>query len=327
MRMMTAYLRRQSNRRVCLRMAWSGVCILASLIYAVAQEPDRTEFASPQEAAQAFADACAADDVGRLLAMLGPNGRDLVSSGDEVADKAARARLARAYQDMNKLVPEGENKQILHVGTEDWALPIPIVKRPGGWQFATLQGKDELLRRRISSNEASAVRICGIYVQLQQQYAARLHDDTTRDGSYADKFRSDPGKHNGLYWTADGNGRGGPANTLFDLAAQEGYSLTGSHPKPVHGYYFRILTAQGPDAPGGEKSYYSQDDVGILTPKKMNGGFALVAYPAKYQASGVMTFIVNQDGMVYQKDLGDDTVNLASQMTAYNPDSSWAPVP
>jgi len=290
-----------------------------------AQETDRKTFGSPQEAAQALADACAANDVGRLMAILGPSGQDLVSSGDEVADKDARARLASAFQDMNRLVPEGVDKQVLHIGSEDWSLPIPIVKRGGRWQFATNQGTDELLRRRISSNETSANRICGLYVQLQNEYAGRLHDDVTMNGVYAQKIMSDPGQHNGLYWPTDGLGRGGPANTLIALAAQEGYSAPGQRPKPFHGYYFRILTAQGPDAPGGAKSYFSQDDTGLFAKRKMTGGFALVAYPAKYQSSGVMTFIVNQDGTVYHKDLGDDTAEIARQMTEYNPDSTWVP--
>jgi hypothetical protein len=290
---------------------------------ASAQSAIQKSFATPEDAARALADACAADDVSRLLAILGPAGRVLISSGDEVADRASRERLARAFRDQHRLVPEGEDKQILRLGVEDWPVPVPIVLQGGGWRFETMEGREELLRRRVDGNEASAIRISRLYVELQNEYAQMFWDRNNFKGLYAQKFMSDPGKHNGLYWDA-GLGERSPADALVELATQEGYSVPGRHPKPFHGYYFRILTAQGKDAPGGEKTYFDTSDTGLLAEKKMTGGFALVAFPAKYQASGVRTFIVNQDGIVYQKDLGEDTQSVASEMREYDPGEGWA---
>ena len=290
---------------------------------AFAQESIQKSFETPEEAAQGLADACAAGDVTRLLAILGPAGRMLMYSGDEVADKASRQLLARAFREKHRLVPEGENKQILHLGVEDWPVPVPIVKRGDVWQFDIMEGREELLRRRMDGNEASAISTCRLYVQLQNEYARRLWDRNNFKGLYAQKFMSDPGKRNGLYWEVKGLGERSPADAVVQLAMQEGYSAPGRHPRPFHGYYFRILTAQGKDAPGGEKTYFDTSDTGFLAERKMTGGFALVAYPAKYQSSGVRTFIVNKDGIVYEKDLGEATQAVAVEMTAYNPDSSW----
>ncbi len=299
---------------------------ITSAIWSVSafrQDAGQVSFGTAEEAAQALADACATDDVGRLLAILGPAGRLLISSGDEVADRASRKLLARAFGDQHRLVPEGEDKQILHLGVEDWPVPVPIVRRGDAWQFETMEGREELLHRRMDGNESSAISTCRLYVELQNQYARMFYDRNTFAGLYAQKFTSDPGKHNGLYWEVKGLGERSPADALVQLAVQEGYSGPGRHPKPFHGYYFRILTAQGKDAPGGEKSYFDTSDIGLLSERKMTGGFALVAYPAKYRASGVLTFIVNQDGIIYQKDLGEETEFLAHEMTEYNPDSTW----
>lgn len=294
---------------------WSaGVC---------AQYEGQMSFRTAEEAAEALADACASDDVGRLLAIVGPAGRVLISSGDEVADKASRELLARAFHEKHRLVPEGENKQILHLGVEDWPVPVPIVRKGDTWQFDTKEGREELLHRRMDGNESSAVRICRLYVELQNQYARMFYDRNTFAGLYARKFMSDPGQHNGLYWEVKDLGVRSPADSLVQLAIQEGYGNPGQHPRPFHGYYFKILTAQGKDAPGGAKSYFDQSDTGLLAERKMTGGFALVAYPAKYRASGVLAFIVNQEGIVYQKDLGEETAFLAHEMTEYNPDSTW----
>jgi hypothetical protein len=292
-----------------------------------AQEANQRAFASPEEAAQALADACAVNDVGRLLAILGPTVRDLIFSGDIIADRATRKRFALDFEELNKLVPEGENRRILHVGREEWPFPIPIVKRGSVWQFGTIEGLDELLRRRIEGNESAAIRVCRIYVELQREYASKAHDDSTLPGVYAQKLMSDPGKHNGLYWKVEGGGEKSPADTLVEFAAQEGYPSPGGRPKPFHGYFFRILTAQGEDAPGGAMSYFAEGDIGYLPGKKMTRGFALVAFPAKYRSSGVKTFIVNQDGIVYQKDFGPETPILGRQMREYNPDASWEYVP
>ncbi len=288
-----------------------------------AQEADQLSFATPEEAAQALADACLADDVGRLISILGPAGRMLISSGDEVADKASRERLARAFRDHHRIVPEGENKQILHLGVEDWAVPVPLVRREGVWKFDVMVGREELLHRRMDSNEASAISTCRLYVELQNQYSHMFYDRNTFARLYAQKFMSDPGKRNGLYWEVEGLGERSPAETLVQLAIQEGYASPGKRPQPFHGYYFRILTAQGKDAPGGAKTYFDTSDTGLFAERKMTGGFALVAFPAKYQASGVMSFIINKDGIVYQKDLGEQTGVFGREMTEYNPDSTW----
>jgi len=330
MSMMARIIRNQTGgRRRAAGVVLTLGIVIASAIWGVSafmQDTGQMSFGTPEEAAQALADACATDDVGQLLAILGPAGRILIYSGDEVADKASRELLARAFQDKHRLVPEGENKQILHLGVEDWAVPVPIIKRGGAWQFETMEGRQELLDRRMDSNESSAIMICRLYVELQNQYAQTFYDRNNYRGLYAQKFMSDPGKHNGLYWEMKGIGRRSPADTLAQLAAQDGYTGSGGHPRPFHGYYFRILTAQGKDAPGGEKTYFDTSDTGLLSERKMTGGFALVAYPAKYQASGALTFIVNQDGIVYQKDLGEETRDIAQEMIEYNPDSTWARV-
>jgi Protein of unknown function (DUF2950) len=325
MRASPRFLRRASIHCLSVWKVMAVVFVAVSFVgSAAAQETNQKAFGSPEEAAQALVDACAANDVGGLLAILGHAGRELISSGDEVADKAGRARLATAFQDMHKLVPEGQNKQVLHIGVEDWQLPIPIVKRGDLWQFETIEGAQDLLRRRISSNQSSAIRVCRLYVNLQEEYARRYRDPNTSAGLYAQKIMSDPGKHNGLYWKVEGGGERSPAGSLVELAVQEGYARPGERPKPFHGYYFRVLTAQGKDAPGGAKSYFAGNDIGYFAEKKMTGGFALVAYPAKYQSSGVMTFIVNRDGIVYQKDLSEETAESARQMTEYNPDATWS---
>lgn len=297
---------------------WSvGIC---------AQYEAQVSFKTPEEAAEALADACATDNVGRLLAILGPAGKVLISSGDEVADKASRELVARAFHEKHRLVPEGENKQILYLGVEDWPVPVPIIRKGDTWQFDTMEGREELLHRRMDGNESSAIRICRLYVQLQNQYAGMFYDRNNFAGLYAQKFMSDPGKRNGLYWQVNNIGERSPADSLVELAIQEGYQGPGQHPRPFHGYYFKILTAQGKDAPGGAKSYFDLSDTGRLTERKMTGGFALVAYPAKYGASGVLSFIVNQDGIIYQKDMGEETASIAHEMAAYNPDSTWTPV-
>lgn len=290
------------------------------------QESIQESFETPEQAAQALADACAADDVGRIRTILGPAGDVLISSGDEVADRAGRKLLARAFRDKHRLVPEDEDKQILHLGVEDWPVPVPIVRRGDRWQFYTMEGREELLRRRMGGNEGTALRICRLYVELQNQYGRSFHDPNTFQPLYAQKFMSDLGKHNGLFWEVKGRGRRSPADAVVRLAMQEGYLVPGRYPKPFHGYHFKILTAQGKDAPGGEKTYFDTSDTGLLAERKMTGGFALVAYPAKYRASGARTFVVNQDGIVYQKDLGEATQDVALEMTKYNPDSSWTRV-
>lgn len=308
------------------RVFLAALIVIASAIWVGAvlmQNDEQMSFRSPEEAAQALADACSANDVSRLIAILGPAGRILISSGDEVADRASRELLARAYGQKHRLVPETAGKQILYLGVEDWPVPVPIIRQGDTWRFETIIGREDLLRRRIDANESSALSVCRLYVELQNQYAQIFYDRNNFAGLYAQKFMSDPDKQNGLYWDMKGRGRRSPADALVQLATQEGYSGPNSHPRPFHGYYFKILTAQGKDASGGQMSYFDTSDTGLLSERKMTRGFALVSYPAKYRASGVLSFIVNQNGIVYRKDLGEDTELLAREMTEYNPDPTW----
>ncbi len=309
--------------------ARSAGAILAFLVccgIVAAQETPPKSFTSPEEAAQALVEACAVNDTARLVKILGSSVRDLVYSGDVISDAITRRQFARDYEEYHKLTPEGESSQILYVGREEWPLPVPIVKIGNAWRFDIVKGIDELLRRRISGNEAAALRICRLYVEMQQQYAHSFHDSVA-NGNYAQKFMSDPSKHNGLYWPPGGGGERSPASTLVELAEQEGYDKPGGTPKPFRGYFFRILTSQGTNAPGGAMTYFAGDDTGFFAEKLMNRGFALVAFPAKYQSSGVMTFIVNHDGIVYQKDLGDESFELGRRMQEYDPDDSWTVAP
>ena len=284
-----------------------------------AKTGEQRTFASPDEAVKALMGALKAEDAKMLAAIFGPGSEDIFSSGDPVADKAEHERFMKRFEQKNRLEEETAEKVILSVGNEDWPLAIPIVKEAGAWRFDTLEGRDELLARRVGRNELDVIQVCLAIVDAQREYA---RNDRNGDGfrEYAQKFRSDPGKQDGLYWEAKEGEEQSPAGPLFAEAQEEGYSgrPVGAEPIPYHGYYYRILTAQGPNAPGGANDY--------IINNKMIGGFAAVAYPADYANSGVMTFIVNYEGVVYQKDLGKKTEELAKAMTLYDPDESWMPV-
>jgi hypothetical protein len=272
-------------------------------------------FAKPKEAADALIKAAESFDVPALLEILGADGKDLVSSPDPVQDKnnaLAFAGRAREKQSLAK-DPSDKNRYILSVGKEDWPLPIPIVKREGKWYFDSKAGHTEILYRRIGANELNAIEVCRGFVEAQRKYASTIHDNSGIH-QYAQKLISTPGKQDGLYWkNADGT-PGGPVSEGVAKAIEEGYSLS---PGSVYGgYYFRLLKGQGPDAPLGELDYVIKG--------MMIGGFALVAVPAEYRVTGVQTFIVSHDGIVYQKDLGPDTLNIVKQMERYNPDKTWA---
>jgi hypothetical protein len=300
-----------------------GFVIVAALIMAaglyqttLAAEANQKTFTSPEEAVKAFIDAVKANDIKELLAILGPTGKEIISSGDEVADKETRERVAQKYDQKNKLVWEGDKKVILGIGTDDWPMPIPVVKKGDKWVFDTKAGKEEILSRRIGRNELDVIQVCLAYVDAQREYALK-----DRDGNgiqeYAQRFRSEEGKKNGLYWEAKEGEEQSPLGPLAVKAVEEGYTVkkSGGKPSPYHGYYYKILKAQGKNAPGGAYDY--------VVKGKMIGGFAMVAYPAAYGNSGVMTFIVNQDGVVYQKNLGKNTEKIARTMTKYDPDKSW----
>ncbi len=287
---------------------------------AVAAGAKQQRFASPEEAVKALVEAVKAGDTKAMMAILGPEARPLITSGDQVADTQGRQRFVAEYEQAHKLEMIGDAKAILSIGKDDWPLPIPVVKAGDAWRFDTAAGQEEIINRRIGRNELSTIQICLAYVDAQLEYA-RLGRDGASGPEYAQKFLSDKGRRNGLYWKTVQEGEvPSPLGPLVANAREEGYGdkRAGGKPTPFHGYLFRILTAQGPDAPGGAYDY--------VVNGRMIGGFALVAHPARYGVSGVMTFIVNQDGVVYQKDLGEDTAKIAQAMKTYNPDSTWKKV-
>jgi len=275
-------------------------------------------FATPEEAVQAFVAALKAHNTQALLVVLGSNARPLIDSGDKVADRESSDRFLHSYDEANSLVKSGDDKAVLQVGKDDWPFPLPLVKSQDSWRFDTDAGKQEILDRRIGANELAAIQTCLAYVDAQGEYYQR---DPDHDAllQYAQKFRSTPGKRDGLYWETKSGEEESPLGPLFAKATTAGYAMKGgANPDPYHGYYYRILTAQGPNAAGGAYSYIAHG--------RMFGGFALVAYPAAWGKSGVMTFIVNHDGIVFQKDLGPKTAAVAKGMKTFNPDSTWTRV-
>jgi hypothetical protein len=314
-------LKRLARPTLISRLAMTVVVALligvAATRGAVAADPQRQKsFASPEEAVQALIEAVKAGDIEVLAAIMGPEGRPLIASGDAVADTQERERFVRAYEQSHKLEYPTETRAVVVIGQDDWPLPIPVVKEGDTWRFDTAVGKEEILNRRIGRNELNTMQVCLAYVDAQREYA-RVPREGDRLLTYAMKFRSDEGKKNGLYWPAKEGEALSPLGVLVANARAEGYSreTSGDKPIPYHGYIYRILTAQGPDAPGGAHDY--------VVNGKMIGGFALVAYPAQYGVSGVMTFLVNHQGIIYEKDLGSDTEHLARAMQTYNPDSTW----
>jgi len=275
-------------------------------------------FATPEAAVRAFAAAMESNDENELLSIFGMAGKELISSGDPVRDKQRRETFIADYNRKNKLAQEG-SRMILNVGEKDWPFPIPLVKQGDQWFFDTKAGKEEILNRRIGENELSTVQTLLAIVDAQREYA--MHD-RNNDGirEYAEKFGSDPGKKNGLYWTTQPGEAPSPLGELVAEARAEGYRRSGTQqgPIPFHGYYFRMLKKQGKHAAGGAFDY--------VVKNKMIGGFAVVAYPAAYGSSGVMTFIVSHEGMVYQKDLGKNTAKTATAMTSFDPDKTWKKV-
>jgi hypothetical protein len=272
-------------------------------------------FATPEEAFQALADAAKTDDAKSLATLLGPAGTGVVRSGDAVADKAAAERFAASYAEKHSVTKEGDAKAILVVGKDDWPSPIPAVKGANGWTLDAKAGAREILARRIGQNELEAIQVMHAVVDAQDDYSSQDHDaNGLRD--YATKFISTTGKKDGLYWPTKEGEPPSPLGPLVGHATAEGYG--GAKGAPYHGYYYRLLTAQGKDAKGGARNY--------MVHGHLLGGFGVVAYPATYGNSGIMTFIVNQDGKVYQKDLGENTASAAKAMKAYNPDKSWTEV-
>ncbi|HZP87031.1 MAG TPA: DUF2950 domain-containing protein [Burkholderiales bacterium] len=285
----------------------------------VASAADQKAFVTPEEAARALVAALTRNNMQLAAAILGPDGEKLLHSGDPVADRKARQRFLTAYAKQHRLAYEAGEKAVLRVGEEDWPLPIPIVRNNGTWRFDSAAGVEEILNRRIGRNELNAIQVCLAILDAQREYAATDHDGSGVRG-FARRLVSASGAKDGLYWPTKNAEEPSPLGPLVARAVEEGYPTPAADGKPVpyHGYFYKILTAQGEHAKGGAYDY--------LVDGRMVGGFALVAYPARYGVSGIMTFIVNHDGTVYQNDLGGDTSQLARSMTQFDPDSSWSRV-
>lgn len=303
------------TKLICERFHWARLSALATIAIffmgcfatlAVAQQQGQKTFSSPSEASDALFTATQNNDSRAMLDILGPTGKQLVSSGDETEDTNSRANFVKKYQEMHRLVKEPDGTVTLYIGAQNWPTPIPIVNKGSIWYFDTDAGKQEILYRRIGRNEMSAIRVCQELVAAQKEYYAS-------HGEYAQKIHSDEGQHNGLYWPAASGEPQSPVGPLVAQAVDEGNSKT--QPTPYRGYFYHILIRQGKNASGGAKKYIASG--------KMTGGFAFVADPAEYRSSGVMTFIVNQDGVVYEKDLGDKTEATAKSMKEFNPNSGW----
>jgi hypothetical protein len=295
-----------------LEVAACTILLMASFpLRSMAQQPGQKMFSSPEEASNALVTAVQSNDEKATLDLLGPDGKQIVSSGDETEDAHGRAEFAQAYREMHRLVKEPDGTTTLYIGAKNWPTPIPLVHKGHSWYFDTDAGKMEILFRRIGRNEISTIRVCRELVAAEKDYRR------TQPEEFAEKILSDAGRRNGLYWPAAAGDPQSPIGPLVASAVTEGYANNGEEivQTPYRGYYFHILTQQGKHAPGGAKSY--------IVNGKMTEGFAFVAYPAEYRSSGVMTFIVGSDGVVYQKDLGKETAVLAKAMKQYQPDASW----
>ena len=284
-------------------------------IFAGAQQPGQKTFSSAGEATKALVAAVQSNDQSALLSILGPDAKDLLSSGDQVEDKNDRDDFVQKYQKMHRLVMEPDGTTTLYIGAENWPTPIPLRHTGSVWYFDTPAGKQEILYRRVGKNELAVIQTCRELVDAEKEYYAQPHDGDSGK-QYAQKFFSDPNKHDGLYWQAPAGQAESPIGPLVAAAAVEGYVRDSNQKtQPFMGYCFRVLTAQGAEANGGAKNYIADG--------KMTRGFAFVAYPAEYRSSGVMTFIVNQDGVVYEKDLGPKTAEMAKDMARYDHDATW----
>jgi hypothetical protein len=318
-------MEKSNMRRTMLRfdiVPWGNLSKLAGVALLLAgslagrcdaQQAGEKTFTSAEEAAHALVTAAQNNDEKLMLEILGPGGKQIVSSGDDVEDAEGRANFVKKYQEMHRLVKEPDGTTTLYIGAENWPSPIPLMNKGNLWYFDTAAGKREILYRRVGRNEMSAIRVCQELVAAEKEYYSAQHNE------YAAKIFSDEGQHNGLYWKAADSEPQSPIGPLVATAFAEGYAKPQeATPTPFRGYYFHILTGQGKNAQGGAKSYVANG--------KMTEGFAFVAYPAEYRSSGVVTFIVGADGVVYQKDLGKKTEVIAKAMKEYNPDSTWKKV-
>jgi hypothetical protein len=289
-----------------------GLGAVAVLCLAMSPATAQQSYKSPDEAAAALAAAVKSGAKADMLKVLGADGEDIVDSGDNVADADTRSKFTKAYDAKHAVKIDGKKASLI-VGPDDFPFPIPLVHNKAGWEFDTDEGRREILARRVGRNELDTIQTCLAFVDAENEYADKDHGDGV--GAYAQRIVSTPGKQDGLYWKSDANDS--PLGALAADAAAEGYKA-GGEPQPYHGYYYRILTGQGQNAPGGALSYVIKG--------KMIGGFALLAWPADYGNSGVMTFIVNHAGTVYQKDLGKDTEAAAKRIMWFDPDRGWSKV-
>ena len=316
---MSSIKQQTTSRLRRARDVWLAVISIWLITAAGAACAAQKVFATPDDAVAQFVASAKATDMKGLIDVLGPGGKRIIQSGDAIADKAALARFVQAYDEAHKVENSGDSKAILSVGKDAWPFPVPIVKAADGWRFDAKQGAEELLNRRIGRNELSVIQVVEAYVDAQREYYLR---NPSKDKllHYAQQFVSSKGKRDGLYFPVASGEQASPLGALFASATAQGYKAgTAAKPNAYHGYYYRILKSQGPDAKGGAYDYIAQG--------RMIGGFALVAYPATYGNSGIMTFIVNHDGVVFQKNLGPNTAAIAAKMTKFNPDSTWQRVP
>jgi len=311
------------TNQLSFRQALGGIAAIALSVVlgcgiAAAAEAVKKAFASPEEAVKALVAAVKAHDTKSMLAILGPGSRDIVVSGDAVSDKTGRERFARFYDEANRLEKSGDARAVLSIGKDNWPFPIPLVKDAAGWAFDAKAGKEEILNRRIGRNELSVIQVLQAYVDAQREYYLR-NPQNDKLLQYAQRIASAQGKRDGLYFPTKAGESPSPLGPLVDSARAEGYKK-GEAGKPVayHGYHYRILKGQGPDAKGGAYGYVANG--------RMIGGFGMIAWPATYENSGVMTFIVNHDGVVYEKDLGPETAAVVQKVTRFNPDKSWKAV-
>lgn len=303
---------RNFHRANFLRLATVALIVVACFpVPSRGQQKGQKTFSSAEAASDALVTAAQNDDENAMIQILGPDGKQIVSSGDDIEDEHTRSNFVQKYQEMHRLVAEPDGTTTLYIGAENWPTPIPLVNKANLWYFDTDAAKKEILFRRVGQNEMSAIRACQELVAAEKEYFSKEHNE------YAQNFVSEEGKHNGLYWLADQDQFESPIGPLLANAGSQGglaKNLNGG-PVPFHGYYFRILTRQGKNAPGSAADF--------IVAGKMTDGFAFLAYPAEYRSSGVMTFIVGKDGVVYEKDLGENTVARAKAIKEYNPNSTW----
>ncbi len=332
--MMHSFVRCQTNRnglkKVSRILTIGGIlCVLTSCAAesqrssyppttSQASYEEQRVFATPEQAVEALVTATRENRKDDLLKILGPDAQQIIYSGDKIADEEGRNSFVSAYDQAHQIISDDVGHDTLVVGEEEWPLPIPLVQADNGWQFDTVAGKEEILNRRIGRNELNVLEVCRVYVEAQEEFSA-LHTRDTFQHEYAQRFQSSPGQHDGLYWPAADGEQESPLGPFLASAEEEGYSgkVLSKH-TPYHGYYYRILKGQGPHASGGAYDYVVQGH--------MDRGFALIAFPDRYGDSGVMTFIVNQDGIIYEKNLGFDTAEVAGIIREFDPDDSWSVV-